>query len=197
MAAPDMENRLLFDTPDQESQELLDSMLSAALELTPLTVRAEYVTTQSALLARANAEADDVIVLDWLMAQADTPTLVATLLCCNPKLRIVALPSESYRQYRRQVWQAGACSSIAKETMEQEWFSSVLCIMHWAMEREARLHAFCGSDVRQLYSLAKAYRPYGLDDKLIFIGQKAASISDNGRREQLTGRTMKNIWPYS
>ncbi len=29
-----------------------------------------------------------------------------------------------------------------------------------------------GSDVRQLYSLDKAYRPYGLDGKLIFIGQK-------------------------
>lgn len=169
MAAPDMEIRLLFAT---STQELLDSMLSAALDLTPLTVRAEYVTTQSALLARANAEADAVIVLDWLMAQADAPALVATLLHCNPKLRIVALLPESYRQYRRQVWQAGACSSIAKENMEQEWFSSVLCIMHWAMDRETRLHAFCGSDVRQLYSLDKAYRPYGLDDKLIFIRQK-------------------------
>lgn len=29
-----------------------------------------------------------------------------------------------------------------------------------------------GSDVRQLYNLDKAYRPYGLDGKLIFIGQK-------------------------
>lgn len=29
-----------------------------------------------------------------------------------------------------------------------------------------------GSDVRHLYSLDKAYRPYGLDGKLIFIGQK-------------------------
>jgi hypothetical protein len=28
-----------------------------------------------------------------------------------------------------------------------------------------------GLDVRQLYGLDKAYRPYGLDDKLIFIGQ--------------------------
>jgi len=31
-----------------------------------------------------------------------------------------------------------------------------------------------GLDVRHLYSLDKAYRPYGLDDKLIFIGQKGS-----------------------
>ena len=29
-----------------------------------------------------------------------------------------------------------------------------------------------GLDVRQLYGIDKAYRPYGLDDRLIFIGQK-------------------------
>ena len=137
-----MEIRLLFATPDAESQMLLDSLLSSALELTPLTVRAENATTIDVLFARADADADDVVVLDWLMAQAQTPALVATLLQRNPKLRIVALLPQSYRQYRKQVWQAGACSSIAKENMEQEWFSSVLCIMHRAMQREARLHAY-------------------------------------------------------
>ncbi len=137
-----MEIRLLFATPDAESQLLLNSLLSSALELTPLTVHAENATTIDALLARVDADADDVVVLDWLMAQAETPALVATLLQRNPKLRIVALLPQSYRQYRKQVWQAGACSSIAKENMEQEWFSSVLCIMHRAMQREARLHAF-------------------------------------------------------
>ena len=59
----------------------------------------------------------------------------------NPRLRSIALLPQSYRQYRKQVWQAGACSSIAKENMEQEWFSSVLCIMHRAMQREAKLRA--------------------------------------------------------
>jgi DNA-binding NtrC family response regulator len=137
----DMEIRLLFATPDQESQTLLDSLLTSALELTPLSVRAEHATTKDALLARVDADADDVVVLDWLMAQSETPALVSALLERNPKLRIVALLPQSYRQYRRQVWQAGACSSIAKENMEQEWFSSVLCIMHRAMQREAKLHA--------------------------------------------------------
>jgi DNA-binding NarL/FixJ family response regulator len=142
MVEPVMEIRLLFATPDQESQALLDSLLSSALELTPLTVRAEHVTTKERLLERVDADVDDVVVLDWLMAQAETPALVSTMLQRNPKLRIVALLPQSYRQYRKQVWQAGACSSIAKENMEQEWFSSVLCIMHRAMQREARLHAY-------------------------------------------------------
>ena len=137
-----MEIRLLFATPGPESQALLNSLLTSALELTPLNVSANYATTQDVLLARANASADDIVVLDWLMAKSETAALVAQLLAANPQLRVIALLPESYRQYRKQVWQAGACSSIAKENMEQEWFSSVLCIMHRAMQREARLHAF-------------------------------------------------------
>jgi DNA-binding NarL/FixJ family response regulator len=136
-----MEIRLLFATPDQESKALLESLLSSALELTPLNVTHSNVETKEALLARADAGADDVVVLDWLMAKSETAVLVSTLVEHNPQVRIVALLPQSYRQYRKQVWQAGACSSIAKENMEQEWFSSVLCIMHRAMQREARLHA--------------------------------------------------------
>lgn len=136
-----MEIRLLFATPDPESQALLDSLLASALELTPLNVTVNYAATQETLLARANAGADDVVVLDWLMAKSEMAALVATLLATNPQVRVVALLPESYRQYRKEVWQAGACSSIAKENMEQEWFSSVLCIMHRAMQREACLHA--------------------------------------------------------
>lgn len=137
-----MEIRLLFATPDPDSQALLNSLLTSALELTPLNVSVAYANTQDGLLARANAGADDVVVLDWLMAKSATAALVTQLLAANPQLRVVTLLPESYRQYRKQVWQAGACSSIAKENMEQEWFSSVLCIMHRAMQREARLHAF-------------------------------------------------------
>lgn len=136
-----MEIRLLFATPDAESQALLNSLLASALELTPLHVTVNYATTPEALLARTQAGADDVVVLDWLMAKSETAALVAQLSAANPQVRVVALLPESYRQYRKQVWQAGACSSIAKENMEQEWFSSVLCIMHRAMQREARLHA--------------------------------------------------------
>ena len=136
-----MEIRLLFATPDPESAVLLDSLLVSALELTPLNVTVTHVTTEDELLARADADADDVVVLDWLLANAETPALVSTLGAHNPRLRSIALLPQSYRQYRKQVWQAGACSSIAKENMEQEWFSSVLCIMHRAMQREAKLHA--------------------------------------------------------
>ncbi len=137
-----MEIRLLFATPDPASHMLLDSLLASALELTPLNVTAEHVLSQDELLQRVDAGADDVVVLDWLMAQSGTPALVTAILEHNPRLRVVAVLPQSYRQYRKQVWQAGACSSIAKENMEQEWFSSVLCIMHRAMQREAKLHDY-------------------------------------------------------
>jgi hypothetical protein len=54
-------------------------------------------------------------------------------------MRIVALLPESYRQYRQRVWEAGACSSIPQEHMDQEWLSSILCVMKRAMQREAAL----------------------------------------------------------
>lgn len=137
-----MEIRLVFASPDPKAQSLLRSLLAAALELMSLHVHDEYVDAREELLARARAGVDDVVVLDWLMAEAETPALVSTLLALNPRLRIVVLLPQGYRQYRQEVWHAGACTSIAKENMEQEWFSSVLCIMHRAMQREAQLHAY-------------------------------------------------------
>lgn len=136
-----MQIRLLFATPDPPSLQLFTSLLQSALDLTPLDVEAAHVPTTSALFERVEAAADDVILVDWDLSHEGTPDLVRELVRRNPRLRIVALLPLSYRQYRREVWQAGACSSIAKENMEQEWLSSVLCIMHRAMEREARLLA--------------------------------------------------------
>ncbi|MCB0162119.1 MAG: hypothetical protein KDD83_28475, partial [Caldilineaceae bacterium] len=73
--------------------------------------------------------------------EAGTPALVQEILAQNPQLRVVALLPENFRQYRQRVWDAGACNSIPKEHMEQEWFSSITCVMHRAMERERRLIA--------------------------------------------------------
>lgn len=137
-----MELRLLYATPDADSLMLLESLLASALELTPLQVTTAHVASTGALMARADSRSDDIILLDWPMAYAATPQLVHELLERNPQLRIVALLPASYRQYRREVWRAGACSSIAKENMEQEWLSSVLCVMHRAMQREAKIHAY-------------------------------------------------------
>lgn len=136
-----MKIRLLFATPDATSLRLFESVLASALELTPLDVTTAQAGSTAALFARLDSRADDVILLDWLFVQEETPALVREILTHSPKMRIVAVLPQTYRQYRSQVWQAGACSSIAKENMEQEWFSSVLCIMHRAMQREARLIA--------------------------------------------------------
>ncbi len=148
MAAPDMAIRLLFATPDQESQELLDSMLSAALELTPLTVRAEYVTTQSALLARANAEADDVIVIDWLMAQADTPARVphcstATQSCASSPCRQKVTGNIAGRCGRRA---RAAASPKRTWSRNGSLVSCASCIGQWSARR------VCTPSVDQMFA---------------------------------------------
>jgi len=133
--------RLLFATPDRESLDLLTSLLRQAQSLTCFDVRMATVTTHDELLARVDAAEDDAVLVDWPMAGAETPALVRTILAHNPQMRVVALLPMGYRQYRQQLWDAGACNSIPKEYMDQEWLSSILCVMHRAMEREARLRA--------------------------------------------------------
>ena len=133
--------RLLFATPEAPFRKLLDSVIESALELTPLNVTTAAVDARPALLQRVDAGSADVVVLDWSLAGSGTPDLVREILQRNPQMRVVALLPETQRQYRQQVWAAGACSSIPKEHIDQEWLSSILCVMHRAMERELRLRA--------------------------------------------------------
>lgn len=136
-----MHIRILFASPDDASLNLLHSLHHSAMDLMCLNVSTSEVRTVGELQQRVTARADDVILLDWLMVEAATPKLVQDLLAQNPQLRVVVLLPENFRQYRQRVWDAGACNSIPKEHMEQEWFSSIMCVMHRAMEREQRLIA--------------------------------------------------------
>ena len=136
-----MHIRLLFVSPDDASLDLLQSIHDSAIDLMCFTTSTATVKRRDELLARVEQKLDDVILLDWPMAEAETPHLVEELLEMNPTLRVVVLLPMNYRQYRQQVWNAGACNSIPKELMEQEWFSSIICVMHRAMEREERLRA--------------------------------------------------------
>ena len=130
--------RVLFAASDQESLNLMDSTLDSALCLTPLEVQIAEARSCAEVLARVDAEQDDIILLDWQVVGAQTPALVRDILNRNPLLRVVALLPEHQRQYRELVWNAGACNGIPKEHIDQEWLSTVLCIMQRAMQREAR-----------------------------------------------------------
>jgi DNA-binding NarL/FixJ family response regulator len=130
--------RLLMATPNSEMLGLMRSLLNAALDLVPLDVKAESVADQGALLERAAAHTDDIILLDWQLAGAGSPDLVRAIFATDPRARVVALLPDQLRQYRQRIWEAGACSSIPTERLDQEWLSSALCIMSRAMAREAR-----------------------------------------------------------
>lgn len=134
-----MSMRLLIVTPDEESLHLMHSLIEAALALIPLDVTVESVGTRAELEERVVQDVDDVIFLDWPVAEAGTPDLVREVLDQNPRLRVVALLPLHLRQYRLSTWCAGACNSVPKEYMDQEWLSSLLCLMWRAMERERRI----------------------------------------------------------
>lgn len=134
-----MRIRLLLAVQDQECADLLLSMLDAALRLVPLDVEVSQVCTREALAEHVVHGGDDIIILDWDVAGEDTPGLVYRITLANPTVRIVALLPLHLRQYRQRLWEMGACSSIPKENMDQEWLSSMLCLVHRAMCREGRL----------------------------------------------------------
>jgi DNA-binding NarL/FixJ family response regulator len=134
-----MQLRVLFAVPDRVTESMLHSVLDAALRLTPLSVTAATAFDQTGLVERAAAALDDIILLDWGVAESGTPELVRRLIATYPQVRIVVLVPENHRQYRCEVWNAGACNGIPREHIDQEWLSTVLCLMHRAMEREARL----------------------------------------------------------
>ncbi len=134
-----MSLRAVIAVQDQESLELMRELMHAALGLVRHNVQIAHADSRQALLARALADQDDVIFLDWELVGPDTPDLVAELVRINPRLRTVVLVPLQLRQYRQRLWEAGACSSIPKEYLDQEWLSSVLCLIRRAMEREARI----------------------------------------------------------
>jgi DNA-binding NarL/FixJ family response regulator len=135
--------RLLLAIPKAEELTLVHSILDSALDLTCLDVAADEAKNEEALQSTLAEKRHDIVILDWDLAEAETPALVRAMLRHNPQLRIVVLLPLSYRQYRQMVWDAGACNGIPREHMDQEWLSTVLCLMHRAMEREKRILATC------------------------------------------------------
>lgn len=134
-----MHIRLVLAVPDRKSQEIMRDMVDAAMCLIPLDVSVAAVDSEADLLDRLDQDLDDLILLDWPLVGERTPDLVRGILACTPRMRVVALLPMQLRQYRQATWLAGACNSIPKEIMDQEWLSSLLCVIHRAMEREAKL----------------------------------------------------------
>lgn len=136
-----MNIRLLIATPDQRALALLQSVVNATRDLTCFTVTDTAVVAYEALMQQVDAAAVDVILLDWEMAKTATADLVREILSHNPRMHTVVLLPSRQRQYRQLVWEAGACNSIPKEYVEQEWLASMLCVMVRAMQQETRLRA--------------------------------------------------------
>lgn len=135
--------RMLLAIPAIEEVALLHSILDSALDLTCLDVATAEVYNRQALIKRVVADEDDVILLDWDIAHEQTPDLVREILTVNRRLRIVVLLPLSHRQYRQSVWDAGACNGIPRDHMDQEWLSTLLCLMQRAIERETRILETC------------------------------------------------------
>ncbi len=109
------------------------------MQMVPLDIDAHDVNSLAELEERNAARLDDLLMLDWQLAGAETPSCLRELIARNPQLRVITLLPLQLRQYRQCIWESGACTSIPKEHIDQEWLSTVLCLISRAMEREERL----------------------------------------------------------
>lgn len=134
-----MKIRLVIAAADSDSLKLFHSLLDAALQIVPFEIEAQDVSTLAELSRRNAARLDDLLLFDWQLANGDTPDYLRGLAAMNPSIRMITILPLHLRQYRQCLWDAGACTSIPKENMDQEWLASVLCLIHRAMEREERL----------------------------------------------------------
>ncbi len=124
---------------DRETLDLVSALLGESLRLVPFDIDADNVNTRDELLERMNLGHDESILLDWTFEGPGTPDLVREIARVNPRARVIVLLPEQMRQYRESTWEAGACGSIPKDLLDQEWMSSVLCMISRSMEREERL----------------------------------------------------------
>ena len=134
-----MSLRLAIAAPDADSIALYRSLLESARRLLPLDIVAREVTTREELTHRAGEREADLLLLDWLLAGADTPEYVRELVTLDPALRTIIVMPLHLRQYRTCLWNAGACVGVPKEHLDQEWLLSMLCLVTRAMERQERL----------------------------------------------------------
>lgn len=133
--------RLLFAADDQATLELFDRLLEATRPLLAFDVEAQHVSSRATLCERAKAGVNDVVLLDWGIAEASTPMLIEEIFRCDADLFVVALLPQSLIQYRTAVWTVGACALIPREHIDPEWLAGVLGVVNRSMLREARLHA--------------------------------------------------------
>ena len=133
-----MSIRLLIAAPDDDSIALYRSLVDSALRLLPLDIVARHVMTRPELTQTVTEREADVLLLDWLLAGADTPEYVRELITLNPWLRTIVTMPLHLRQYRTCLWQAGACVGLPKEHLDQEWLLSMLCLVTRAAAREER-----------------------------------------------------------
>ncbi len=134
-----MKLKIITATLSAETRLLLNELLRESLCLMPLELEDCQVGSRVTLVERVRQLQDDLLLLDWDLAGAETPDLVRQMLQGNSRIRIIALLPQQLRQYRQCLWEAGACTSIPKEHLDQEWLSSVLCMARRSVQREARL----------------------------------------------------------
>ncbi|MDR7484018.1 MAG: hypothetical protein QN187_01670 [Armatimonadota bacterium] len=131
--------RVLVAAGDSGFCSALRDLVEATRTLLPIPIEVEDAATLAQVRDRLAAWSPDVLLLDWHLVPSGLPGALQGLSAEHPDLRLLVLLPESRRQYRAAAWQAGACACVPRDRIDPEWLQAILCVMHRAKEREARI----------------------------------------------------------
>jgi DNA-binding NarL/FixJ family response regulator len=131
--------RLLLAEKDPEFRRTLQELSQTVCDLLPIDLAVRDAASLAEAREGVSSWQPDGVLLDWNIAADATPGFIQELQRLSPGLRVlVMLPGHAY-EYRRTVWEAGACAGVPRERVEAEWLATAVCIMTRAMQREAAL----------------------------------------------------------
>jgi DNA-binding NarL/FixJ family response regulator len=133
--------RLLVAEKDPEFCRTLLEVSRTVVDLLPIDLSVRDARSMAQVRTDVTGWQADAVLLDWNIADHDTPAFIKELQTLSPGLRVLTLLPASVIEYRRTVWEAGACASIPRDRLDPEWLATAVCIMTRAMQREARLKA--------------------------------------------------------
>lgn len=123
----------------EEFRRTLRELVDAARRLLPIEIEVAEASSVAQTHQQIAAWRPDALLLDWSLAPSGMLEVVGDILAGDPMLRLLVLLPETGIEYREAVWRAGACACLPRHRADAEWLQAMLCVMHRARQREARL----------------------------------------------------------
>lgn len=126
---------------DAEFRKTVGEMTGAVRAALPFAIEVREGASAPEIRALLAEWHPDALLLDWNVAAEGTVPFLRQLQGMAPGVRILVMLPEASGEYRRAVWDAGACAGVPRDRLDAECLAAAVCIMQRAKLREAALRS--------------------------------------------------------